>query len=255
MDKEIQSIIDRIQARRIPDIPVITPTYECEKCKDVEYVFYTDDRGYEMAKPCECKPIKEAKRRMQRSGISEDDLQKGFNDFLTLDEKGLDIAKRTAIKYFKDFESIQSGRVNSILLCGASGRGKTTLGLAIANNLMKAKNTAVVYMQYRDEVTNLKQMIIDEDRYNARMEKLKSARVLFIDDLLKGKVTESDLNIIYEIINHRYLAKLPMIISTEKTTDELMEFDEAVGGRIVEMTKNYIVVFDKSIPNYRLRKE
>ena len=250
MDRQIQRVIDRINAKRIP---TPEPEYECAECKDVEYIIYEKD-GHEYAKPCKCKEWKAAKRRMLKSGISEEDLTKGFNDFLTLNERGLEVAKQKAINYYSDFEKIKDGRINSILLCGASGRGKTTLGLAIANNLMRKNKTSVLYMPYREEITSLKQLIIDEAQYNAKMERLKNASVLFIDDLLKGRVTDSDLNIIYEIINHRYLAKLPMIISTEKTLDELMEFDEAIGGRIIEMCKIYIVTFGKDIPNYRLRR-
>ena len=108
-------------------------------------------------------------------------------------------------------------------------------------------------MPYRDEITRLKQEVTDEYAYNAHIGRLKNARVLFIDDMLKGRVTESDTNILYEVINHRYLAKLPLIISTEKTTQELLEYDEAIGSRLLEMSKGYIVEFDKSTPNYRLR--
>lgn len=249
MDREIQNIINRINANRV-HMP--EPQYECNECSDTEYIIYRNEQGYDVARPCKCRAVKQAKRRMLNSGISEDDLNKGFNDFLTLNEKGLEVAKQVAISYYSQFEDVRDKRKNSILLSGASGRGKTTLGLAIANNLMKNKSTSVLYMPYREEVTSLKQLIIDEEKYNARMERLKNASVLFIDDLLKGKVTESDLNIVYEIINHRYLAKLPMIISTEKTLDELMAFDEAVGGRIIETS--VVAVFDKSIPNFRLRK-
>ena len=85
------------------------------------------------------------------------------------------------------------------------------------------------------------------------MYRLKNARVLFIDDLLKGKVTDSDINIMYEIINYRYLQRKAVIISTEKTIEQLLEFDEAVGSRLIEMSKGYIITFDNSVPNYRLR--
>ena len=44
----------------------------------------------------------------------------------------------------------------------------------------------------------------------------------------------------------------PIIISTEKTPDELIKVDEALGSRIVEMCKGYTVVF-KNAQNYRLR--
>ena len=76
--------------------------------------------------------------------------------------------------------------------------------------------------------------------------------VLFIDDLFKGRSTDSDKNIMYELINHRYLKRLPMIVSTEKYPKDLLAVDEALGSRIIEMSKGYVVEFKES-GNYRLR--
>ena len=226
--------------------------YECKLCKDTEWLFYFDKDGKEFWKHCQCRERKTALRLMANSGISEEDTKKGFKDFNTFDEQGLIIAKNTSIKYFKDFEEIRGSRHNSILLSGASGRGKTTLGMAIANNLMQ-KCVGVRYMPYRDEVTRLKQEVTDEYTYTEHINKLKTAKVLFIDDLLKGKITESDVNVIYEIINYRYLERLPIIVSTEKLVNELLDFDEAIGSRLLEMCKGYVVTFSKDIPNYRMR--
>lgn len=45
-----------------------------------------------------------------------------------------------------------------------------------------------------------------------------------------------------------------MIISTEKSVQDILEFDEAVGSRIVEMCQNNIITFPRGIENnYRLR--
>lgn len=230
-------------------------TYKCNKCKDTEWILVKNADGYEVARHCECYEKNEAIRRMARSGISAEDMQKGFADFNTFGEGGLVTAKETAIGYYKAFDTVENSRANSLLLCGASGRGKTTLGMAVANNLIRNKGVNVRYMPYREEVTRLKQEIMQGEgaQYQDHMERLKRARVLFIDDLLKGKVTESDINIMYEIINYRYLERLPMIISTELTIPALVQFDEAIAGRLVEMSKGYTVVFDSSIPNYRMR--
>ena len=54
------------------------------------------------------------------------------------------------------------------------------------------------------------------------------ALIGFIDDFLKGRTTESDVNIVYEIVNYRYNNNLPVIISTEKKPSELIDFDERI---------------------------
>lgn len=225
----------------------------CEKCGGSTWIFYKNEQGYEMAKPCECRERMIYLKLLASSGISEEDSEKGFNGFETFNEPALITAKETAISYYRNFQSIENNRINSVMLCGASGRGKTTLGLAISNNLIKSR-VSVKYTPYREAMTFLKQQLVnDKFMYNEQIHKLKTARVLFIDDLLKGKVNETDINILYEIINYRYLQKKPVIVSTEKTIEGLLEFDEAIGSRLIEMSKGYIITFDQSIPNYRLR--
>ena len=246
----IEAIVQR--AKIMADKGGQQPKYSCDICKDTEFVFTKDENGIEYAARCQCFEKKQALRLLRRSGISEEDEAKGFRYFNTYGEDKLERAKQTALDYFKMYEENKGKRNNSLLLCGASGRGKTTLGMAVANNLINSC-VYVRYMPYREEIMQLKQQVTDEQTYNDHMHSLKTASVLFVDDLLKGKVTESDLNIIYEIINHRYLAKLPMIISTEKLPQELLDFDEAVGGRILEMCKGHAAVFDASIPNHRMR--
>ena len=81
---------------------------------------------------------------------------------------------------------------------------------------------------------------------------LDTGEKISVDDLLKGKYTESDINIMCELINYRYLKRLPVIISTEKTQRQLLDVDEALGSRIIEMCKGFIVEFNES-GNYRLR--
>lgn len=226
----------------------------CKLCNGSTWLIYKNGLGYDVAKPCECREREISKKLMIASGISEEDSKKGFKGFETFNEPTLETAKSTAISYYQNFSNIEEGRINSIMLCGSSGRGKTTLGLAVANNLISS-GVGVRYMPYRDVVTNLKQMLGSDNKYiyNDTMYRLKTARVLFIDDLLKGKVNETDINIMYEIVNHRYLQRKPCIVSTEKTIEQLLEFDEAIGSRLIEMSKGYIITFDSSVPNYRLR--
>ena len=74
------------------------------------------------------------------------------------------------------------------------------------------------------------------------MSELKSVPVLYIDDLFKGAETptQGDLNIAFELLNHRYNNdSLYTIISTEKLLDDLIRIDEAIGSRIAERSKGH----------------
>ena len=139
------------------------------------------------------------------------------------------------------------------MVLGQVGSGKTHLSMAICNELMD-RGISVVYMGYRDAITGIKQNMMDSVYYNKMMNRYKSARVLFIDDLFKGKITDSDVNIMFELINYRYFNNLPLIVSSECGVDRLIGIDEALGSRLVEMSKNYIISIKAKNLNYRLYK-
>ena len=154
--------------------------------------------------------------------------------------------------YYKCFRHIESSRNNSLILCGQSGAGKTHLGMAICNNLLNNLKVGVVYMAYRNAVTRIKQVIADKEDYYREIGPYCNSQLLYIDDLLKGRTTDTDLNILYEIINYRYMNYGPMVISTEKTPEQLIDFDEAIGGRILEMCRPYIIRLEGRELNHRM---
>lgn len=248
---ELDAILDRLK-QRIEIMPNDDSKYQCKKCKDTEFVFYKDANGYEYAKECECRTLKIANRLLEKSGISEEFQSKTFSNFEDRGIEQVKEAKQKAIEYYQNFSKNENERNNSIVFMGQVGSGKTHLGMALANNLIKTKNVAVLYMEYRQTATKLKQLITDDYNYNMELNKFKKARVLFIDDMLKGKVTDADINLLYEIVNYRYLNKLPLIVSTEKTREELIEFDEAIASRIIEMSKKNIIELKGKELNYRL---
>lgn len=185
------------------------------------------------------------------SGINTDQSSLTFTNYQVFNEATKQ-AKETATKYYKNFESIKNTRHNSISFIGQVGSGKTHLAVAIALNLLH-KGIQVKYMPYRDVITRIKMNMRDDEYYHKLLGQYQTAKVLLIDDLFKGKVNESDINIMFELINYRYLNNLPLIISSEFTADRMLDFDEAIGSRILEMCKDYTVELVGQENNYRLR--
>lgn len=248
MRDELEKMVQNIKAMKGTEHR--EDVYECPKCKDSGWIEVEED-GYTFWKHCECWAVKEAKELMERSGISMEFRNKGFKNFDTRNNPQLSKAKSKAIEYYQNFLKIEHTRNNSIMFCGQVGSGKTHLGTAICSNLM-SQNVAVIYMAYRNTVTKIKQRLTDETDYEKEVNRYAQARVLYIDDLLKGRITESDVNILYEIVNYRYMNNLPIIISTEKSLEELLNFDEAIGSRIIEMCRGNIIQLQGKELNYRL---
>ena len=219
--------------------------YRCDKCRDMTFIIVDDE-----AVPCECKGIREAEEILKKSGISEEFRKKRFTNFAYEGNMQIVDAYRIATSYSRNFRSIEKERVNSIMFMGQVGAGKSHLSFAIANELMDS-GIGVVYMSYREVITRIKQNITDEVYYHRVMGRYKNARVLLIDDLFKGKITESDVNIVFELLNFRYFNKLPVIVSCELDVEGILN-DEAIGSRLVEMSKGYLVRFNGQRMNFRM---
>ena len=227
-------------------------SYKCDKCCDTGWILVTQENSQPLALACECRKIEKIKSEWRYSGINVEQSKLTFASFEVWN-KASQRTKDTAIAYCNDFDEIREGRKNSILLCGQVGSGKTHCSIALALNFLKQK-IRVVYMPYRDVITKIKQNMIDEEYYTKTISKYQLCEVLLIDDLFKGKINDSDINIIFEIINYRYLNFLPIIVSSEFSIDRLLAFDEGVASRIYEMSKDYVVEIEKDIRNnYRLK--
>lgn len=232
--------------------------YKCPICKDVGSIKYTepDERFpgvmFECWGDCECVKADRYKRMFEKSGISEAFSSKTLDNFTTDGKPLIILRAKNLVKSYLD----NLGNSRGIALLGQVGCGKTHLCIALSNELLN-RNIGVLYMQYREVVTQLKQNMTDEEYYQKELNKYKTAPVLYIDDLYKGavrqgKINESDTSIIFEIINFRYLNQKSIIVSSEYCMDDLLRFDQAIGSRIIEMCKGYILEFNGSELNHRL---
>lgn len=158
-----------------------------------------------------------------------------------------------AVNYYKRFDQIKGDRCNSISLLGQPGSGKTHLLTALANNLIQKKQVSVLYFPFVEGFNDLKDNF---DLLEEKLTKMKRVGVLFIDDLFKGRdyPTPFQLEQMFAVINYRYLNHKPIMVSSEKTVDELCDIDEALGTRIYQMSREYTVVIkgDRKVLNHRL---
>ncbi|MDQ4709378.1 ATP-binding protein [Bacillus subtilis] len=230
--------------------------YECPKCKD--QLGYIEDRdGYEVWVRCKCIERRRIRKLMNSSDITAEFEKLKFKNFTTEGKPAVvKDAYDTAVEYYKDFDSIQGTRSNSIALLGQPGSGKTHLLTAISNKLIKSKNIAVQYFPYVEGFNDLKD---DFDKLEEKLNRMKEIEVLFIDDLFKpmnGKPRATDWQVeqTYSVINYRYLNHKPVLISSELDIEKLVEIDEALGTRIYEMCADYCVIIkgDRMQLNHRL---
>lgn len=223
---------------------------KCILCSDTGWIFNKEKNSYSQ---CNCSKSKIVIEQLEATGIGTNAIKKSFKDFEPWNPK-IKKMKDTATSYYLSFHKIRNQSNNSLALLGDSGVGKTHLLVALINNFVTKQNIKVVYMSYIDAITELKQNVLNGEVYQKRIRKYKNAEILAVDDLFKNGYTESDLRIMSEIINHRYINKLPMMFSSEYLLSDLISIDKAIGGRIKEMSQRYLHEIEGVENNYRMKK-
>jgi DNA replication protein DnaC len=227
-------------------------TYNCAKCCDEGSYIVRKEDGYDYARQCECFVNKKAERIMKSSHITFEFRKKTFSSWDTgWLQDIVRNAHKCSMSYIARFDNIKGQRQNSIALLGKSGAGKTHLLSAIANELID-KGIPILYFPFVEGFNEIKD---DFEMLESRINKMQKIDVLFIDDMFKGRKepTQFQIEQMFAVINYRYINHLPMLISSEKTINDLIQIDEALGSRIYEMCKDYMVELKGDKLNYRMR--
>ena len=197
------------------DCPEALAEYEAEKA--------ADERREAIVKEMRVKEI------ISDSGMSARFQLRTFDRFQVTDENQR--ALRACKQYADTFRdklpglNTEPGR-NGLFITGPMGTGKTHLAAAIANQLMH-EGTAVICMTMIDLLDRIRQTFNAsgnrwDDNEATLLNKYKRVPLLIIDDMGKEPATKWAVSKIYAIINARYEACLPTIITTNYTDSELV---------------------------------
>lgn len=222
--------------------------YDCPECRNKGLIVFIED-GFEIKRPCKCMKVRDTLRRIHESGLSELLRACTFQNFETT-EPFQEHMKRSALEFVKR----KSG---CFVACGQSGCGKTHICTAIVGGMIK-QGLSARYLVWREEASRLKSHAADTD-YPALITPYKQADVLYIDDLFKTKelsdISSADVKLAFELLDHRDRNHLITVISTEWTLQQIAQVDEAIAGRIMQMSKGYRFIISKDQKkNYRLRE-
>lgn len=205
---------------------------------------------------CECDKIKRAEQVAREEALQRqmriDELR--MNGILNRDHLGMTFAAddgsdprmaTIATNYVNNWREIRKQHAPGLLLHGGVGGGKTFWAAAIANALIDRGYSAIV--------TNIPSLISsmsqDFERDKARVLKnIAEADLLVLDDIGFERSTSYGHEKMYEIIDARYLAKGPLIVTTNLSLKELdnpsqMEY-KRVFDRIIGMCQPVHVAAD-----------
>ena len=223
----------------------------CEMCKNKGY-FWEVVKSYNYGSydiernDCICLNERRMLAARKASGLAELPQHYSFEAYTTECHRKKKV-KDSAVAFLND-----NGKC--FFIGGKSGTGKTHICTAMCKVLL-ARGKKTHYMLWQDEAVRLN-AVVNEKEYGPAISKLQSVEVLYIDDFLKpvaGSVpSAAQVMRAFEIINARYNIGLVTIISSERSITKIIDIDEALGSRIVEMAGKYSFNTDK-MENYRLK--
>ncbi len=244
LQERVQQEVERFNAKE----GEMTDDIDCPICKNKQLIYVPDKNGTSvMSRECECKKRHESLRLARQSGM---------NALLKCTFEGFKATEPWQIRMLTAAKAFAEHPDGWFYISGQSGCGKTHLASAICNELMK-KNRLVRRMSWLTESERLKSLRNTPD-YQALIDRFKKCEVLYIDDFFKvqkgSNPTAADVKLAFELLDTRMVNEKITIITSELFAADVVGIDEAVGGRIMEMTTggNRICIERDTKRNYRL---
>lgn len=144
---------------------------------------------------------------------------------------------KLCLRYAMHFEEMLE-KNQGLLFYGGVGTGKTFAAACIANHLLGQRVPVVMtsFVKLLDAMQGFK----DDD--GALIARLNRAKLLIIDDLGAERGTDFALEKVYNIVDSRYRARLPIILTTNLTMAEMKETMD------IRYTRIYDRIFELCYP-------
>jgi DNA replication protein DnaC len=134
-----------------------------------------------------------------------------------------------------------------LIFQGVNGCGKTHLAAAIANYQL-AQGKPVFFVVVPDLLDHLRSTFSPDSKisYDEFSERIKEVPLLILDDFGEQSATPWAQEKLYQLINYRYNARLPMVVTTCLSLDEI---ETRISSRMVD--PRISLVFNITAPDYR----
>lgn len=242
----IQSVTDRIPKGN-PVEPKGPPADVCPLCGGAGWLRMeapVGDPNFGRLVPCDCR-MAETEEQSRRELEERSNLEAFSSNTFDRFDPGAHPAVKRAFGISQEYARNPNGW---LLLSGSVGTGKTHLAAAIANESIHVHRLKSMFMNVPDLLDYLRETFNpkSEVTYDERFETIRSVPLLVLDDLGTENATSWAREKLYQIINHRYNAQLPTVITTNQSLEHV---DERIRSRMSDVRLVKLVVLDA--PDYR----
>lgn len=202
---------------------------------------------------CDCRKAQidaDRLRIMRRLGGLDALVDKTFESF-NPDGVGLTPGHQASLRYAYDRARAFAERpLGWLVIRGGYGCGKTHLAAAIANARLEQGEKAVL-VTVPDLLDYLRAPFSADfneegETYHTRFDEVRTTPLLILDDLGIESPTAWAQEKLYQILNHRYNAQLPTVITTNHSMDEI---ELRLRSRLQDQDLTEVIVI--TAPDYR----
>jgi DNA replication protein DnaC len=247
---DVSSSIDREISNQ--DASVGDPN--CPLCHGVGYIRLDVPVGHPdfgRLFPCTCRLDELQSKRMAslRSVSNLESLGRYTFDSFSPEGHGLSPERRRNLSLaYQSAKAYARHPEGWLLLIGGYGCGKTHLAAAIANEALD-RGVTPLFVTVPDLLDHLRATFAPSspEGYSERFQRVRSSRLLILDDLGTENASPWALEKLFQILNYRYMSRLPTVITTNQ---ELERIDPRLRSRLSDPELVEIVTI--LAPDYRL---
>jgi len=187
---------------------------ECPECRDTGFRIEERD-GLHLAVRCGCRRTKNNDALLRASRIPPRYMHCAVESFEIWEPAPHDHLQRKAKRCTREFIDCYPAVDKGLLFMGNVGTGKTHLAVAALQELTRSKGVRGLYVNALDLVQQL-QMSFDGTGpgREALLAPVTDADLLVLDELGAGKLSEWVRDLLYYVINSRYMAKRVTVCTT-----------------------------------------
>jgi len=210
----------------------------CPLCDGTGWILVEED-GIEMARHCECAEQRLRDRALARAGIPDRYQHCNLDDFELWNPEDPTLGK--SLRLVQEFVDLYPNTDKGLVLMGPVGTGKTHLAVAALQQILREKRPPANgrFADFTSLVLEI-QMSFDDSGINRRdiLQPLVECDLLVVDELGAGKTTPWVMDLLYYLVNTRYLENRLTIFTTNFSDFPKKSGEESLTDRVSQRIRS-----------------
>jgi len=221
--------------RRVNDAPIDRDG--CPLCEGTGWILVEED-GVELARRCECAEERLRERALARAGIPDRYRHCTLDSFEMWNSEDPTLGK--SLRVVQEFVDLYPNVDKGLVLMGPVGTGKTHLAVAALQQIMREKRPPV-HGRFADFTSLVLEIQMTFDGSGGSREILRplvACELLVLDELGAGKTSPWVMDLLYYLVNTRYLENRLTIFTTNYSDFPKKAGEESLTDRVSQRIRS-----------------